>query len=194
MNYNNEKLKTTGESIQYLNSIILGLSDTNGVIPKAYDSPYTIQARLAALEEQGVPLVILDEVQQALVDLNAAVDNLETDIALAILQTQDSGWMAVSGVGPHIASASSLFIRRIGKTVNIMGFAYITTPSPLVYYDTIFVLPPGFRPKANFFAQVEYEGSFKSVYITTDGRVRWNETGPGDGDNDITFDIMFMTV
>lgn len=187
MNYNNEKLKTTGESIQYLNSIIFGMSSTNGVIPKAYNSPYAIQSRLEALEDQGVPLVILDEVQQALLDLNAAVDNLETDVALLILQTKDSGWQPVPD---PIAGMDStfLFIRRIGRIVNIQGYAFVGVGLPA--NALLFTLPVGYVPQEGLSTVGHYGQDEVTLNLTSTGVYIRDAILGGD---DLYLDFTYMT-
>lgn len=190
MNYNNERIKTTGESIQYLNAIILGLSSTNGVIPKAYNSAYTIQERLTSLEEKGVPAALLDEVNQALEDLDNAVNDLESQVESILFRIEDTGWSAAPDIGPNVVDTSDLFIRKIGNIVNIMGWADV---EPLDSDKLLFTLPVNFRPKQDIFDQVEHEGTTKSILIKTDGRVEWTWSDFPQGISTITLNIMFRT-
>lgn len=189
MNYNNERLKTTGESIQYLNAIILGLSSTNGVIPKAYNSAYTIQERLTSLEEKGVPAAFLNEVNRALDDLDNAVNDLESQVESILFRIEDTGWVAASNIGPNVID-SNMFIRKIGNTVNIIGWADIEI---LDNNHILFTLPVNFRPKRDIFDQVEYEGETRPIRIKTNGYVELEWSGFPQGPSTIELNTMFMT-
>ena len=107
ININN--IKTIPQSIDYLNRVILGMSETNQVIPKAYTSAFPVQERLDELEEKS---------NDALADisvLNGIVEGLLT-------ATEDTGWQPLEMTNASLnMSTTKMFIRKMGNVVALTG-------------------------------------------------------------------------
>ncbi len=132
ININN--IKTIPQSIDYLNSVILGMSETNQVIPKAYTSVFPIQERLDDLEEKS------NELEEKSNDTLADISELHGIIEELVTATEDTGWIKLTVDNASIdQSTYNVFIRKIGKVVTITGH-FITSGTMNPYPSTNLVV------------------------------------------------------
>ena len=107
ININN--IKTISQSIDYLNRVILGMSETNQVIPKAYTSAFPVQERLDDLEEKS------NDTLADISVLNGIVEGLLT-------ATEDTGWQPLEMTNASVnMSTTKMFIRKMGNVVALTG-------------------------------------------------------------------------
>lgn len=105
----NKSIKTTGESIDYLNKVVLGVSPTNGVIVKDYVGVKSLQDRVYDLENYGVNVDILNDINDQLNALTSIVAQWLDD---------PTGWVELTS----ILGDGNLFVKRIGEIVSIQGY------------------------------------------------------------------------
>lgn len=151
---NTLNIKTVPEAVDYLNKIILGMSTTNGLVPKAYNSIYAIQERLRSLEVNGVTLANESDLQAQIDQIVESVQDLSEYADTIYQETQnlwdyvtdnlaDSGWIQLPRPTGTQFSEHDMFIRRIGDTVNIVGYFECGTSIPTV----ITTVPVDMRPE-----------------------------------------------
>lgn len=142
ININN--IKTIPQSIDHLNRVILGMSETNQVIPKAYNSALPVQERLDGLEDRMAQEE--EKSNDALTDI-AVLNGIAEELLIA---TEDTGWQPLTITNESVSTdptKAAMFIRKIGNVVSIIGrFEFISTyiqHPPLGYLAQ---LPPEYRP------------------------------------------------
>jgi hypothetical protein len=130
----NKKIKTAPESIHYLNEVVLGMSSSNGVIAKDYTGTKPLQDRVSDLETYGVPVELINEINTTVSQLEAIVEQYLDD---------PTGWVELTTI-PN--PDGSLYIKRIGKIINIQGhftienYSLIITTLPAEFVPNRYVL------------------------------------------------------
>lgn len=135
ININN--IKTIPQSINYLNRVILGISETNQVIPKAYTSAFPVQERLDDLEEKSNnTLADISALNGEISALNGEISALNEVVEELVTATEDTGWIKLTADNASIdQSTYNVFIRKIGKVVTITGH-FITSETMNPYPPT----------------------------------------------------------
>lgn len=127
---NIKNIKTIPQSVDHLNRVILGMSETNQVIPKAYTSAFPVQERLDGLEEKS------NDTLADISALNGEISALNEVVEELLTATEDTGWINLTVTNTSIDQSNyNMYIRKIGKVVTISG-SFLTTGTMNPYPST----------------------------------------------------------